>query len=335
MISSQSVLPALALTLLLTLPYTAQALNIEKTKQSTVQTAVQQSNRDPRIFFGLFASVTPYPCTGSSSGSAGTCYTSYNCDGKGGTADGTCFESFSVCCVIEAKSCGSEINDVIGTIRNPTYPGSFDGPGTCSYTVNKQSGYCQLKVEFIDVSLAAPVAGECGNDTLTITGDPVTTPTLCGSLTGDPTMIIPMSSVSSVDVSFAIANDTSKWDLKVTQVSCTDADLAPAGCLTYDTETSGTLKSWNYQSGVGHLINGQRYTHCLKYTAGFCDVAFTDNGFEMGDGAVTIGSIMNTGSEFTATYFNFTGPYSFSVTTPEDNVDYAAGYELAYEMLAC
>ena len=30
-------------------------------------------------------------------------------------------------------------------------------------------------------------------------------------------------------------------------MSCTDEDLAPAGCLTYDTETSGTLKSWNYQ----------------------------------------------------------------------------------------
>ena len=49
--------------------------------------------------FGLFASVTPYPCTGSSSGAAGTCYTTYNCDAKGGVADGTCFEAFSVCCV--------------------------------------------------------------------------------------------------------------------------------------------------------------------------------------------------------------------------------------------
>ncbi len=56
MISSQSVLPALALTLLLTLPYTAQALNIDKTKQSTVQTAVQQSNRDPRICKFFFIS---------------------------------------------------------------------------------------------------------------------------------------------------------------------------------------------------------------------------------------------------------------------------------------
>ena len=44
-----------------------------------------------------------------------------------------------------------------------------------------------FRVEFIDVSLAAPVAGECGNDTLTITGDPVNTPTLCGTLTDDPT----------------------------------------------------------------------------------------------------------------------------------------------------
>ena len=37
------------------------------------------------------------------------------------------------------------------------------------------------------MELAAPVAGECGNDTLTITGDPITTPTLCGTLTDDPT----------------------------------------------------------------------------------------------------------------------------------------------------
>ncbi len=43
------------------------------------------------------------------------------------------------------------------------------------------------RVEFVYVELAAPVAGECGNDTLTITGDPITTPTLCGTLTDDPT----------------------------------------------------------------------------------------------------------------------------------------------------
>ena len=40
-----------------------------------------------------------------------------------------------------------------------------------------------------------------------------------------------------------------------------------------------------------------------------CDKAPNNNvvfsGFEMGDGAVTIGSIMNTGSEFTATYCKY------------------------------
>ena len=34
---------------------------------------------------------------------------------------------------------------------------------------------------------------------------------------------------------------------QVTQVSCTDADAPPIGCLTYSTDTSGTLKSYNAQ----------------------------------------------------------------------------------------
>jgi hypothetical protein len=315
-----------------------EALNIDKSNVLT--SPPKGSSRNPRLFFGLFADVTPYACTGFESGSAGTCRTTDECEALGNIHDGVCYQQFSACCINEVSECGSTMYQDKGTIKTPG-PGietrnTFDGPGTCSYTVSKEEGFCQLQIEFVDVVLAEPVMGECGNDTLMITGDACpATPTLCGHLTGDPTMIINMVSVSSVDITFVIATDTSSWNLKVTQIPCASADLAPPGCLTYGTETSGTFKSYNYQAGGGQMINGQSYAHCIKYQPGFGDVALSDNGFDVGAGIFTVGSVQNTGSDFTSTMFNFTGPYAYHVMTPDENADMVAGYDISYEMLPC
>ena len=51
--------------------------------------------------------------------------------------------------------------------------------------INKCFCYIDIfRVEFEDVELADPVLGECGNDTLIITGSD-DAPTLCGTLTDD------------------------------------------------------------------------------------------------------------------------------------------------------
>ena len=63
---------------------------------------------------------------------------------------------------------------------------------------------------------------------------------------------------------------------QVVQLSCADSDLlAPPGCLTYDSTSSGTIQSYNYNGGSGEMINNQKFSHCIKYQDGFCDVALT------------------------------------------------------------
>ena len=59
----------------------------------------------------------------------------------------------------------------------------------------------------------------------------------------------------------------------MTQLSCEDTDLlAPPGCLTYNTETSGYMGSFNLANGTGELINNQRFSHCIKHQDGYCDI---------------------------------------------------------------
>ena len=98
----------------------------------------------------------------------------------------------------------------------------------------------------------------------------------------------------------------SRYKIKVEQISCTDtAMLAPPGCLTYDTATAGTLTSYNYDAGQGEMINNQKFSHCIMYQDGYCDVAFTSGSFDIGannDAAdsITIGSSVQTGNAFGA-----------------------------------
>ena len=96
----------------------------------------------------------------------------------------------------------------------------------------------------------------------------------------------------------------SRYKIKVEQISCTDTDkLAPPGCLTYDTATAGTLTSYNYDAGQGEMINNQKFSHCIMYQDGYCDVSFTSSSFDIGannDAAdsITIGSSVQTGNAF-------------------------------------
>ena len=96
----------------------------------------------------------------------------------------------------------------------------------------------------------------------------------------------------------------SRYKIKVEQIKCTDTDmLAPPGCLTYDTGLSGTLTSYNYDAGQGEMINNQKFSHCIMYQDGYCDVSFTSGSFDIGannDAAdsITIGSSVQTGNTF-------------------------------------
>jgi hypothetical protein len=98
---------------------------------------------------------------------------------------------------------------------------------------------------------------------------------------------------------FNHASGSAKWRVRVTQFSCDDLDLlAPAGCVTYNTEPSGNIMSYN--SGTsGELINDQKFSLCIKNQDGYCDVALTSNTFDLGSGDnLSFGNNVQSGSTF-------------------------------------
>ena len=78
-------------------------------------------------------------------------------------------------------------------------------------------------------------------------------------------------------------SSVSRYRLKVTQIPCeTASQLAPPGCLTYNTELSGAISSFNYAGGTGEMINNQRFSHCIKHQEGYCDVSLAFIDFDLG-----------------------------------------------------
>merc|ERR1712098_570899 len=49
-----------------------------------------------------------------------------------------------------------------------------------------------------------------------------------------------------------------KWNIKITQISCSSPERAPAGCLQFYNETSGTIRSFNFKSPALTEVEGTR-----------------------------------------------------------------------------
>lgn len=287
-------------------------------------------------------------CT-TSTGDDGTCYTEAECTAAGGVASGACASSFGVCCLFVANTCGSMVDQNNAYIQSPSYPGASPA-GMCMFEIKKcDSDICQYKLTFEDVMLSGPMMGDCTNDTLMISsidGANTFPPSLCGDLTGQEVYLTVKAQTGASKVVFNIASTAtmSRYKIKVEQIACTDtALLAPPGCLTYDMNLSGTFTSFNYASGAGEIINNQKFSHCIKYQDGYCDVSFTSTTFDIGTSgdaadSVTIGSSVQTGNAFGTSgmvNLNFTGPYVFPVCTDDSNTAMLGGYEISYLLLPC
>merc|ERR1712079_155006 len=119
--------------------------------------------------------------------------------------------------------------------------------------------------------------------------------------------------------------------------------LAPPGCLTYDMNLSGTFTSFNYASGAGEMINNQKFSHCIKYQDGYCDVSLTSSTFDVGTAgdagdSLTFGSNVQTGNMFGSSgslNWNFTGPYVAQVCSDDMNTAMNMGYSISYLLLPC
>merc|ERR1719264_1474831 len=265
---------------------------------------------------------------------------------EAGVASGSCASGFGVCCVFTLSVCGEAVTENNTYVQSENYPAAAPA-GMCMYDLNKcDSNICQFRLEFEDVEMGGPAMGECQNDTMMVTGmDAVSVKvvpsTLCGTLT-DQHMILSVKDQSQpgAKLIFNHASGSAKWRARVTQFSCDDLDLlAPAGCVTYETEPSGNIMSFNSGGGSPELINDQKFSHCIKNQDGYCDVALTSNTFDMGTGDnLSFGNNVQSGTTFGAAGslpWNFTGPYIATACSDSDNAAMNAGYDISYLLLPC
>jgi len=288
-------------------------------------------------------------CT-ASDGNMGVCYTEKECNKANGVATGKCAEDYGVCCVFKANTCGDTLDQAVTYIESPNYP-AMAPTGECKFNVKKcDANVCQYKIDFDMVMMAGPDMGDCNNDTLKITSIDAASAklvpdTLCGDLSGQSIYVDVEDTTDVPMFTFNIDSDMAKWRIKVQQIACKSEDLAPFGCLTYNTETSGMIMSFNNQNGGGQLINDQKYTHCIKNQKGYCDVSFVSDDFDLdNDDFITFGTTTLTdGNCFSDTApdncgaltHNFTGPYTIPFCSGGMNTAMNSGYSLAYLLLPC
>ena len=66
---------------------------------------------------------------------------------------------------------------------------------------------------------------------------------------------------SSVDTTLA----TRSWTIRVTQYDCSYQNLAPSGCTEYYFgDTTGTISSYNFNSGNGYNLANQNHKICIR-----------------------------------------------------------------------
>jgi len=318
----------------------------EITRARDSSEAISPNDREGK-FFSVFQIVKfkNEACT-TDTGEMGTCYTESECTTAGGSPSGSCASSFGACCLFKTSTCGGEINQNNAYIESPAYPAAAP-TGMCMYTIKKcDSNVCQYRLDFEDVMLSQPMMGDCTNDTLMVSQvDGVSTAvvpmTLCGTLTGQH-MYVTVKNSDPAKVAFNVASMASmaRWKIRVTQILCSDTDnLAPAGCVTYETADSGDITSYNYDSGSGALINNQKFCHCIKYTDNMCDISLSASGFDMGtDDSLTFGNNVQTGAAFGSSgmlNWNFTGPYCALVESGSDSSASNGGYSIGFLKLPC
>jgi len=287
----------------------------------------------------------------ASDGNSGVCFTAQECTARGGVATGTCAAGFGSCCVFKANTCGGEVAQNVQYVESPNYPSAAPtSTSGCKFTVAKcDTGVCQYKIDFVDVVLSDPAMGDCTNDTMKIMNldsdsEKVVPDPLCGTLTGSSIYVNVNTTMNAPMFMFNIVNSASRWKIKVTQLQCTDTmNLAPPGCLTYDTTTAGTIMSFNNQNGNGEHLNNMMFSHCIKYQPGFCDVSLVASDFNLGTAtgasdSIAFGTLASSGSTFGtsgALTWNFTGPYVIPVMTDGTNVEMDSGYSISYLLLPC
>ena len=77
---------------------------------------------------------------------------------------------------------------------------------------------------------------------------------------------------SAVDTTLA----TRSWTIRVTQYDCSYQNLAPSGCTEYYFgDTTGTISSYNFNSGNGYNLANQNHKICIRSEGTNCKICYT------------------------------------------------------------
>jgi len=216
----------------------------------------------------------------------GTCFTTQECMDRQGSASGSCAAGFGVCCVFLASTCGSTVKENCTYVRNPGFPASTSGLATCTYNILKSDPeVCTLRLDFESFNLLAgstTIEGDPGfgcQDEFNVNGlgTAQRIPIICGSNNGQHIYVdlgnLPgdMATLSFTFGANSIGNRI--WEIKVLQIESTSLSKPPPGCLQYLFGSEGTLQTFNFASGNGHLLD-QDYSICIRQETGFCCIRF-------------------------------------------------------------
>lgn len=173
---------------------------------------------------------------------------------------------------------------------NPSYPAAYSGGGTCTIRVTRcNSGICQLRVDFLDFSLAPPSGdGVCLTDYITITGGNSRVPRICGENINQH-VYIDFNGDSPITISVLTTGSTTfnrRWNIGLSQIGCDSAYKAPSGCLQYYLDDTGTVMSFNYlpTATAANTVNGVlgtrqlasiTYGICVRMSAGKCSITWS------------------------------------------------------------
>lgn len=86
---------------------------------------------------------------------------------------------------------------------------------------------CQLRIEFLDLSLAPPSGdGSCNIDTITISGGATNVPTLCGENSGQH-VILDFDGTNPISITVTATSSYTfgrHWFIRATQLNCDSAN---------------------------------------------------------------------------------------------------------------
>jgi len=154
------------------------------------------------------------------------------------------------------------------------------------------SDVCQLRLDFETFTLSNPYTstagagatntmttniGVCSTDFFSVsTPGGKAPPLICGENAGHH-IYVPASESCNVLSSYfgtATTTTTSAFTIKITQVKCNAKNAAPDNCLQYFTTDTGTIETFNYQSGAGTHLANQDYCYCIRADRTACTVCY-------------------------------------------------------------